>query len=293
MSMLLDLIKGKWVLPANPTTEYTGKNVIVTGSNVGLGFEAALKFVALGASKVIMAVRSLEKGEAAKHDIEAKTGKKGVIEVWELDMLSYDSIKNFAKQAEQLDHLDVAVLNAGMMAGGYQQSSYAWETTIQVNTLSTTLLAYLLLPKLKASKIASTTPVLEIVSSSLGRSVVIPTQFQDAPLDAYNDPKNFSVQPSYGISKYFVQCAVKELAKFVEPAEGGELPVIVTSVCPGACQSDLSRNLSNPLLKYVVIPIFTFLLTRSTEAGSRTLVSGTAQGEKAHGKMWLDDKIWE
>jgi NAD(P)-dependent dehydrogenase (short-subunit alcohol dehydrogenase family) len=293
MAELFQLIKGKWVLPSDPTTKFTGKNVIVTGSNVGLGLEAALKFVALGASKVILAVRSLDKGEASKGVIEAKTGKKDVVEVWKLDMLSYDSIKDYVKQVEHLDHLDIAVLNAGVAAGEFSQSSYEWETTIQVNTLSTTLLAFLLLPKLKASKTPSSTPVLEIVSSGTARMATISTQHQDAPLEAYNNSENFSSPSSYGKSKYFVQCAVKELAKFVEPTEGAEPSVIVTSVCPGPCQSDLSRNINNPVLTHVLVPIFFLLFGRTSEAGSRTLVSGTVQGAKVHGKFWKDDRVWE
>ena len=65
-----------------PTTDVSGKTVIVTGSNVGLGKEAARILARNKASKVVLAVRSLEKGEAAKKDIEQSTGSKGVVEVW-------------------------------------------------------------------------------------------------------------------------------------------------------------------------------------------------------------------
>ena len=43
--------------PEYPTADFSGKTIIVTGSNVGLGKEAVKHFVRLGAKKVIMAVR--------------------------------------------------------------------------------------------------------------------------------------------------------------------------------------------------------------------------------------------
>lgn len=64
-----------------------------TGANVGLGKEATRHYVRLGASKVIIACRSVEKGESAKKDIETSTGRKGVLEVWQLDLQNYDSVR--------------------------------------------------------------------------------------------------------------------------------------------------------------------------------------------------------
>jgi retinol dehydrogenase-12 len=97
-----------------PTKKFTGQTIIVTGSNVGLGLEAARHFVRLDAKKVILAVRTPSKGEEAKKSIEASEKCKGIVEVWELDHASYSSVIAFAAKAEALKQLDVAVLNAGM-----------------------------------------------------------------------------------------------------------------------------------------------------------------------------------
>lgn len=103
-----------FVTPQYPTTDCTSKTIIVTGANVGLGKEAARHFVRLNAKKVIIACRSTEKGEAAKRDIEESTKRSGVVEVWQLDLQSYDSVKAFAKRAESLERLDAIVENAGI-----------------------------------------------------------------------------------------------------------------------------------------------------------------------------------
>lgn len=114
-SKLLAFLSNKWRVPKDTRPSFSGQTVVVTGSNVGIGFEAAVKFVALGAAKVILGVRTVSKGERAAEQIEARTGRKGVTEVWQVDMLDYASVKAFASRAtNELDDLDVAVLNAGV-----------------------------------------------------------------------------------------------------------------------------------------------------------------------------------
>jgi hypothetical protein len=79
-----------FVQPTYPTRSFAGETVIITGSNVGLGKEAARHIARLGASKLILAVRNVSAGEEAKKDIENTINCGGsVIEVWQLDLASY------------------------------------------------------------------------------------------------------------------------------------------------------------------------------------------------------------
>src|SRR4051812_6163623 len=88
------------------TTCY-GKTYIVTGANVGLGLETARHLVRSSALRVILGVRNTSAGKAAKADIERTTGRKGVVEVWHLDLASSESVKTFASKAEKdLDRID-------------------------------------------------------------------------------------------------------------------------------------------------------------------------------------------
>lgn len=105
-----------------PSTKHTGQTIIVTGANVGLGLEAARHFTRLDAEKVILGVRNVEKGEAAKKSIEETTNRKGVVEVWQLDLSSYESVKQFAKKAEGLKRLDAIVENAGIATHTFRVS---------------------------------------------------------------------------------------------------------------------------------------------------------------------------
>ena len=137
-----------FITPPYPTRDLAGETIIVTGANVGLGLEAARHFVRLNASKVILGVRSAEKGEAAKKDIESTTKRTNVVEVWPLDLCNYASVKAFATKAAELPRLDAVVENAAVAAGKFELAEDN-ESTITVNVVSTFLLALLLLPILR------------------------------------------------------------------------------------------------------------------------------------------------
>ena len=121
----------------------------------------------MGAEKVIIAVRSLEKGDAAKKSIEESTGRTGVVDVWQLDLASYESVKAFAKRAQSLKRLDTIIENAGIATQEFRTAEDC-ESTITTNVISTYLLALMVLPKLReTAQKFNVTPYLTIVSSEV------------------------------------------------------------------------------------------------------------------------------
>lgn len=158
-----------------PTKSYSGQTIIVTGANVGLGLEAARHFVRLGAQKVIIAVRSKSKGEAAATSIHKSTGRQGVAEVWELDLSSYASVKAFAERASNLERLDVVVNNAGILTYDFELAEDN-ESTITVNVVSAALLSLLLLPKLRETSLRLQK---EVVLTFTGSFVHFMTEFPE------------------------------------------------------------------------------------------------------------------
>jgi retinol dehydrogenase-12 len=153
-----------FVTPTYPTYDFSGQTVIVTGSNVGLGLEAARHFARLNCAKLILAVRTVSKGEKAKESILSSTKRKSdCIEVWPLDLSSSASVKAFAKRAEGLERVDILVENAGLSVAGWEVME-GNEASLQVNVINTFLLALLMLPMLrKTAEKFDTTPHLEIV----------------------------------------------------------------------------------------------------------------------------------
>lgn len=156
----------------------------MTGANVGLGLEAARHFARLGAAKVILACRNTDKGERAKADIERSTARSGIVEVWSLDLCSFESVKQFCQRADQLPRLDVVVENAAVaMIGPQAALAEGYESTITVNVVSTFLMALLLLPTLKRTATEfNVQPKLVIVSSDAHFMVrPIPVELRVSP----------------------------------------------------------------------------------------------------------------
>ena len=153
-------------------TQLDNQTVLVTGSNGGIGLAACRNILKLRPSHLILAVRILTRGEEAVQQLRQQFADPSMlISVWILDMESYDSIHQFAEQCATLPRIDIVILNAAIMKPKFDQHpTTGHEMTIQVNYISTALLAILLLPILKASKVKNKTPrppVLHLVASSL------------------------------------------------------------------------------------------------------------------------------
>ena len=184
--------------PPYPKTDFSGQTIIVTGANTGLGFEAARHFTRLGAEKVILAVRTIEKGEVAKKDIEGSTNRIGIVEVWQLDLSSYESVKQFVKRAETLKRLDAVVENAGILPEKSFQLAEDNESCVTVNVVSTFLLALMILPKLRETAVRyNVTPHLVVVTSELHFITNLPERAQPNIFNALNDKKTANIGARY------------------------------------------------------------------------------------------------
>ncbi|XP_042861073.1 retinol dehydrogenase 12-like [Penaeus japonicus] len=127
-----------------------GKTVIVTGGNKGIGLETARELVARGAT-VIIACRSLVRGNAAKDDILKKlkgNANGGTVEVSYLDVSCMASVRKFAS-AFQGRKIDVLLNNAAVADLPQQLTDEGLELTVATNHLGPFLLTHLLMPNLK------------------------------------------------------------------------------------------------------------------------------------------------
>ena len=94
--------------------DQTGRTAVITGANTGLGYETAAALAAKGAH-VVLAVRNLDKGEAAATLIGRRTPGASVA-VQELDLTSLDSIRTAAEELRSKhDTFDLLINNAGVM----------------------------------------------------------------------------------------------------------------------------------------------------------------------------------
>ncbi|RYP71039.1 hypothetical protein DL770_008178 [Monosporascus sp. CRB-9-2] len=259
--------------------------VIITGSNTGLGLEAARRIVHLGASKVILAVRDASKGDSAKRSIEESTGQLGIVEVWPLDLSSYQSVKSFAKRAIGLDRLDVVVENAGKLTHDFSMAEDN-ESTITVNVVSTMLLALLLLPKLReTSQRLDKTVVLTFTGSFVHWLTNLPERKEERILEACAIKEKARMRDRYNVSKLLELLAVRELAnKLSVSTQSGK--VICSILNPGTVVTEIDREGHG--IRNALFQVFLKLVGRNAEEASRTLVHAAQGLEETHGQ-YLDD----
>ncbi|MBU2670191.1 SDR family oxidoreductase [Actinoplanes bogorensis] len=134
-----------------PAGDLTGRRVLVTGANSGIGRELAGRFAAAGA-EVIMAVRDLEKGRAAAQQIERST-PGATLRLLLLDLASLTSVAGLAETLiGEGAPLDILVNNAGVMALPERQvTAEGHEMQVGSNYLGHFALTAHLLPLLRAA----------------------------------------------------------------------------------------------------------------------------------------------
>jgi NAD(P)-dependent dehydrogenase (short-subunit alcohol dehydrogenase family) len=115
-----------------------GRRFVVTGASGGLGLETARALAAAGAG-VVLAVRNLDKGNAAARTL------RGKVEVQRLDVADLASVREFAAH---VGAVDVLVNNAGVLAVPRALTTDGFETHLATNHLGHFALANLLLPRL-------------------------------------------------------------------------------------------------------------------------------------------------
>jgi NAD(P)-dependent dehydrogenase (short-subunit alcohol dehydrogenase family) len=130
--------------------DLSGRTVVVTGGNSGIGKEAAVELAAMGA-QVVVAARNRAKGEAALAEIKSRSGRD-TVELGSLDLASKASIHAFAESfLANHDRLDVLLNNAGLTLLKRSETVDGFETTFGVNHLGHFLLTELLRERLVAS----------------------------------------------------------------------------------------------------------------------------------------------
>jgi NAD(P)-dependent dehydrogenase (short-subunit alcohol dehydrogenase family) len=224
--------------------DWTGRTVVVTGANSGIGREATRVLAARGAT-VVMACRSVERGETAAEAIAAAVGREGTstpgtLDVRECDLADLDSVESFAAGVrEDVDALDALCNNAGVMAVPYGETEQGFETQFGVNHVGHFALTEHLLPALAASDDEA-----RVVTQSSGlheRGDIDFDRIAPASGDPADDPgREYDEWAAYGQSKLANVLFARELTCRLDDAgvEG------VTSVAchPGWAATNLQRR---------------------------------------------------
>lgn len=261
-------------------TSLSGKTAIVTGANTGLGFDSARQLLALKLSHLIIAVRSTSKGETAAADLRQRY-PKAKIEVWQLDMSLYDSVQSFARRVQQqVQRIDITILNAGLSNVQFRTCpSTGHEETIQVNYISTVLLATLLLPIMKEKKPPTGHPgILTIVNSGLALTANFKNRNAAPLLPSFDEQKTFHMTDTYATSKTLGHLWLYHACEYVSADD-----VVLSMVDPGYVKgTGLQRDL--PVFMKPVLFLFDLIAGKTVEVGGASYVDAVVnKGKESHG----------
>jgi NAD(P)-dependent dehydrogenase (short-subunit alcohol dehydrogenase family) len=214
-----------WTLEKIP--DQRGKTVIITGANSGIGFEATRALAGRGA-QVVMACRSLEKGELAVNQIRSEN-PMAQVELSHLDLADLASVRDFsARFLETGDRLDILINNAGVMAIPYGKTADGFEMQFGTNHLGHFVLTASLVEALKR------TPGSRVVTVSSYAHYLGRINFDDL-----NSEKFYQKWLAYGQSKLANVIFGYELQRRI--ARNGDNPISVV-VHPGYAATNLQHS---------------------------------------------------
>jgi len=146
-----------------------GKTFLITGGNSGIGYEAA-KALYLKNAHVIIASKTKERGQEAIKSIKQSGSTSGSIDMVQLDLASFGSIKDAAAELrEKKAPIHALVNNAGVFIPPNDRTEEDLEITLGINHFGPFLFTHLLLDTLVANK-PSRIVNLGSITETVGRS---------------------------------------------------------------------------------------------------------------------------
>jgi NAD(P)-dependent dehydrogenase (short-subunit alcohol dehydrogenase family) len=218
-------MSNKWT--QNDIPDLTGKVIVITGANSGLGLESSKMLAGKGAT-IVMACRNMRKAEKAKAEVLAEN-PNAKLDVMQLDNASLASVKAFADAFQaKYDRLDVLLNNAGVMAIPRTESEDGFEMQLGVNHLGHFALVGQLLDVL------TKTPNSRIHNTSSSAAFT-----GSINLDDLMGEKSYSRWGAYGQSKLANAAFATELDRRLKAA-GHD--TISNSSHPGLVMTNLQTN---------------------------------------------------
>ncbi|MDR3663353.1 MAG: SDR family NAD(P)-dependent oxidoreductase [Mycobacterium sp.] len=262
--------KRLWPKPDVPAHALDGTTVMVTGANSGIGKAIATQLATLGAA-VLMTVRDLARGEAARRDVLTVAPEADVaVEVCDVSHLA--AVRSCAGPLMQrYPRLDAIIHNAGVMPEHRTESAEGHELSLATHVLGPLLLTELLLPALAAA------PDPRVVLMSSGGMYTQPLPVDDIE---YRQG-HYRGATAYARSKRIQVALTPLLAR-----RWSEPPVTVAAMHPGwADTPGVAQSL--PAFRRLTRPI----LRTAEQAADTAVWLTTTSPAPISGQFWHDRRV--
>jgi len=278
-------MRNRWSSAEIP--DLTGKHIIVTGGNRGLGYASVVEFAKKGAH-VVLTSRSNEKGEAAIAAIQ-KSVPNASLATMELDCSSFQSVRAFAAEykAKYGTKLDVLVNNAGMMKTGGQhpriETKDGHEITWQTNVWSACLLSQLLLPTLANGATHEAPARIVFISSLLATRPSVKINVDDLENDT-NVDHDFGFYPNTKCADRMIPNA---LTKRFEATSSLNGRVLAICAHPGFSSTEMTNGVGRVVNTLLGMPASQGCLSQVRVATDPNIPSGAFYGPNTLTKISL------
>lgn len=249
--------------------DQTGRTAIVTGSNSGIGFDAALHLAASGAH-VILACRNETKADTARAQI-LEHHPSASVQTAPLDLANLESVEAFSNAyCQRHETLDLLINNAGLMIPPFGTTKQGFELQFGTNHLGHFALTGRLLPALL------NTPQARVVTIASNAH-----RFGRMDFDDPNHTKRYIAWEAYGQSKLANLLFAFELQRRLDNASSS-----LTSIAahPGFASTKITRQ-SRWML--ALTPVF----GQSSDLGAwptlRAATDPGAEGGSYWGPRWM------
>ena len=232
-----------------------GNTYVITGANVGAGFEATRLFLSKGA-KVVMLNRSAEKSSAAIATLKEEFGEEADVSFIRMDLAMLESVREAAADViKKVPRIDALLCNAAIAQVAKQEiTEDGFESQLGVNHFGHFLLCGLLFQRIDESE-----GRIVVVGSNAYKMGLKKIQFEDLNFD-----KNYTAWNAYAQSKLAQMMFAYELQRRVKAA-GKNVQV---QVChPGASRTNLLKDTASVFNK-IVWAILSRIIAQSAERGA-------------------------
>ncbi len=255
--------------------ELSGKIIIITGANSGIGFESAREFTRKGAEVIVASRDPIKAGRAILNIKEEIPGAK--LEFIELNLANLESIRKFAEEFKSnYDKLDILLNNAGIMLMPFGKTVDGFENTVGTNHLGHFVLTGLLMDRLL------TTPGARVVNVASNAHYAGEMDFNNllfenklgyTPMKAYSRSKLANLLFTYELQRRF---------------QSRGYDVIAVAAHPGTSATSLANHLFFNLISWLIQPMMKMLF-QSSAMGALPSLRASVDPEALGGQYYGPD----